>query len=81
MRITYDPEADAVYVTLRDVPYAFGETLDPDRRIDYGRDRKPIGIELLNVHRGVNVADLPHAEEIARRLRDLGIPVTSVSST
>ena len=28
MRLDHDPPADAVYIWLRDLPYAFGEDLD-----------------------------------------------------
>jgi hypothetical protein len=59
------------------MPYAFGENLDACRRIDFGPDRQPIGIELLNVSRGVNLRDLPDAEEIGRRLAARGIRVIS----
>ncbi len=56
---THDPEADAIYVRLRDLPYAYGEDIDHERRIDYAADGTPIGVELLDVSRGVNLDDLP----------------------
>ncbi len=59
MHVTHDPEVDAIYIRLCDVPYAFGHNLDAERRIDYGDDQQPLGIELLGVSHGVNVADLP----------------------
>jgi uncharacterized protein YuzE len=58
-RVEYYQEADAIYVWLRDLPYAFGVDLDHARHIDDAEDEKPIGIELLNVSRGVNLGDLP----------------------
>jgi uncharacterized protein YuzE len=73
MEFEYDPEADAVYIRLRDLPYAFGEDLDHARRIDYAADQKPIGIELLNVSHGVNLADLPARPEVDRLLAAHGI--------
>ena len=76
MKIEHDPTSDAVYVQLRPgVGYAFGEDLDTSRRIDYGADQRPIGVELLNVSTGVNLADLPDPDEIARLLAAEGIKV------
>lgn len=74
-QVTYDPEADAVYIRLRDLPYAFGEDLDHARHIDYAADRKPIGVELLNVSKGVNLEDLPERSALARALEKHNIKV------
>ena len=62
---THDPEADAIYIQLSKKDYAYGEELDPERRIDYSSDGTPIGIELLCVSAGVNLRDLPHRDAIA----------------
>lgn len=75
MTIEHDPTSDAVYIRLREVPYTFGEDLDTARRIDYGADQRPIGVELLNVSAGVNLADLPDPDEIARLLAAAGVKV------
>ncbi len=71
--VEHDPEADALYIRLSDKPYAFGEDLDHARRIDYAADRTPIGVELLYVSHGVDLADLPRADEVARVLREHNI--------
>ena len=68
MRLTHDPEADAAYIYLRDVPYAFGHNLDSERRIDYASDEQPMGIELLGVSHGVNLDDLPERDAVAQLL-------------
>jgi uncharacterized protein YuzE len=75
MNVEYDAEADAIYIHLRDLPYAFGEDIDHERRIDYGEDRQPIGIELLCVSQGVSVDDLPEKETIMRLLKERHIKV------
>ena len=75
MELKYDPEADAVYIRLRDAPYSFGHNLDYERRIDYGPDEKPVGIELLGVSHGVNLDDLPEKEAVARLLEQHNIEV------
>mgnify|MGYP001201351886 CR=1 FL=1 len=66
--LRYDHEADAAYVTLRDLPYAYGEDIDHERRIDYAAGGTPIGIELLCVSQGVNLDDLPEHATVARLL-------------
>lgn len=64
LKYTYDEEADAAYILLSDAPFAYGQDLDCSRRIDFSSDRKPIGIELLNVSQGVQLADLPAEQEV-----------------
>jgi len=56
-------------------PYAYGENLDHERRIDYAKDGIPIGVELLCVSEGVITDDLPSQREIERLLGDRGIKV------
>jgi uncharacterized protein YuzE len=68
LRVEYNQEADAIYVWLRELPYAFGVDLDHARHIDYAEDEKPIGIELLNVSRGVNLGDLPERAALRESL-------------
>ena len=76
MTIEHDLTSDAIYIHMRpDIAYAFGEDLDTERRIDYGADQRPIGVELLNVSHGVNLADLPEPNEIARLLAGAGVKV------
>ncbi len=75
LSLTHDPEADAIYIYLRNVPYAYGKNLDDERRVDYGEDRQPRGIELLSVSFGVNMDDLPEQAAITRLLEEHGIKV------
>jgi uncharacterized protein YuzE len=75
MRLEYDPEADAVYIWLREgVPFAFNLNLDDGRNISYGPDEQPIGIELLGVSQGVDLTDLPQRAEVARLLANAHLP-------
>jgi len=68
MRIKYDKEADAIYISFSDAPYAYGKDLDNERRIDYDANGEPRGVELLCVSEGVITNDLPHRGEIERLL-------------
>ncbi len=73
--LRYDREADAAYITLRDLPYAYGEDIDRERRIDYAATGTPIGVELLCVSRGVNLDDLPERDTVAALLEEQRIRV------
>jgi len=75
MRLDDDESVNALYIELRDAPYAYGKILDDDRNIDYGADDQPIGIELLNVHLGVNLDDIPERDAVAHLLEDHHIKV------
>ena len=68
--LTHDPEADAIYIHLRDLPYAFGEDIDHERRIDYAADGEPIGIEILCASEGVETHDLPDEDAVSRLVEE-----------
>jgi Protein of unknown function (DUF2283) len=76
MRLEFDPEVHAVYITLRDEPFAWGLDLDSDRHIDFGADNQPTGIELLYVNLGVDVRGLPRQDQVAELLRAHCIQIT-----
>ena len=75
MRAEYDKKADAIYIYLSDKTYAYGENLDPERRVDFAIDGTPIGVELLCVSEGVITDDLPNRSEVERLLGDKGIKI------
>lgn len=69
MELKHDKQADAIYIYLSDKPYSYGKDLDDERRVDYASDNTPIGVELLNVSKGVNLDGLPRRAEIAKVLK------------
>ena len=71
MKYSHDPKADAIYITLSDKAYAFGEELNTERRIDYSEDGTPIGIELT----GVDLRDLPAGSDIGKLLSQRNIRI------
>jgi len=73
VKFRHDGEADAVYIGLSDVPYAYGIDLDDVRRIDYAADGTPVGVELLCVNGGVDLEGLPSADRIEQVLASNGI--------
>ena len=74
MRVSYDPEADAIYVRFRE-PHGSvrTQTVDDLRMIDHD-DEGIVGIELLAVSRGLNLRGLPKADEIAVAIRSIPQP-------
>jgi hypothetical protein len=77
MQLEHDTTVHAVYIRLRDMPIVRGYDLDTGRHVDFGAGNQPIGIELLNVHLGVDVARLPEQEAVAELLRLHGIQILS----
>lgn len=47
MKLSYDPEADAVYITLKGHGVDHTVRIGPDIAIDYGPDGEIHGIEIL----------------------------------
>jgi uncharacterized protein YuzE len=74
MGFEHDKDTDTAYVRLREgVARAFGQQLDDCRYIDFGSDDKPIGIELLNVSKGVDTRDLPERRAVEQVLAEHNI--------
>ena len=48
MKITYDPEGDALYIALRDAPAADGIDIEEGVSVDLDKDGHIIGIEILD---------------------------------
>jgi uncharacterized protein YuzE len=48
MKITYDKEADALYIQLNNATVAESDEEKPGIILDYGNDGKIVGIEILN---------------------------------
>jgi uncharacterized protein YuzE len=62
VKISYDDEADALYVFLRggitDASVARSTIVDDARVVDFAEDGTPIGIEHLGASMGVHLTDL-----------------------
>ena len=74
MNFRYSPDVDALYIGFNNMRIAYTEDISRngyyERGVDYADDDTPVGVEFLNVSRGVDLTDVPHAEEIARLLRE-----------
>lgn len=73
--LRHDPEADAIYIQLRELPYAYGKDLDHERRIDYAVNGEPIGIEILCVSEGIDTHNLPCEDDVSRLIEDHDLKV------
>jgi len=49
MKISYDPDADAMYIELREDEVDHTKELDENTIIDYNKKNEVIGVELLFV--------------------------------
>lgn len=80
MMLTYDPEADAMYVSFvrrHDGDVARTIELGDDRQADYGEDGTLLGVEFLGVSAGLNLDGVPREDDIRRIVA--GLPRVSVS--
>jgi len=79
VELTYDKQADALYIRLSDKPFASTKSLDDQRHVNYAQDGTPIGIEVLYPSLGVNVDSLPHEASVGRLLEEHGFRVYSTA--
>lgn len=49
MKITYDKEADAMYIEFTSQEFAKNQKIDNETIIDLDKENRIIGIELLNI--------------------------------
>ena len=62
MKFHYYPETDSLYIELSKAPGADAVEISPGVVIDYGHDGQPVGIDIDNASR---VVDLTHLEVAA----------------
>ena len=70
MYLTYDEQADAVYVQFRRSAVARTEELSDSVAVDYDRDCHPLGVEFLNVSAGIDLDQVPSRAQVAKLLEE-----------
>jgi len=55
VKVSYDPEADAIYITLKGHGVAHTKQIAPDIAIDYGPDDEVHGIEILSASKHIKI--------------------------
>jgi uncharacterized protein YuzE len=74
--VSYDPEADVLYVSLSDHESVDHSTaLDDIRIIDYSADGAVMGIEFINASAGVDLNDVPFQQRVERLIGESGLPI------
>lgn len=58
MKITYDPEADALYIELRNVQAADATDIEEGVSVDLDQDGHIIGIEILDASKRMSPEEL-----------------------
>ena len=76
MFVDYDQEADAIYIRIVEGDVARSVPLDDLRMIDYAADGAVLGIEFVDVSGGVDLHDVPFAEQVEQAIRDKALGVS-----
>jgi len=59
MKISHDPEVDALYIYLLEIQAVESEEIATDIIVDFAEDGKVVGIEILNVRKHLKeISDL-----------------------
>jgi len=58
VKITFDPDSDALYLRLDDSPIVESEEVRPGIVLDFNADDQVVGVEILRVQERVPLANL-----------------------
>ena len=70
MYLTYDEQADAVYVQFRRSTVTRTDELSDSVAVDYDAAGQPLGVEFLNVSLGIDLDQVPHRPQVAKLLEE-----------
>lgn len=70
--VTYDREADVLYVALADGQSARQSFVDDCRILDYSAEGSVLGVEFVCASEGVDLHDLPFARSIEHLIGESG---------
>ncbi len=78
VEVSYDPEADAIYVRFSE-PEGRVRTkrIDDRRLVDYDENGSLVGVELLFVSQGVRLEDVPEADRIRDAMQSFPQPASA----
>ena len=71
----HDPDADAIYVYLRDTRVVKTVAIDDFRNIDYDGEGRVVGVEFLDVGGGIDLHDVPFAHRVGQLISDLNLGI------
>jgi len=75
MKAEYDRTRDAAYFAFSSADSVRQERLPELRIIDFGADGTAVGVEFISPSLGMDLTGIPHAAEIEREARRMGLPV------
>ena len=70
MYLTYDEQADAVYVQFARSSVTRTEELSDSVAVDYDADGQAVGVEFLDVSEGIDLDQVPRRAEVAKLLEE-----------
>jgi uncharacterized protein YuzE len=70
--VAYDVPADTLYVRLSDQPVGSTTPLDDLRILDHDADGTLVGVEFIDVSRGIDLHDLPFGPELEQVIASSG---------
>ena len=73
--VTYDADADVLYVRLKDGRSARQTRLGDLRIIDLDEDGTILGVEFVDASGGVDLRDLPFAQRVEKLINDSGLTI------
>lgn len=73
--VTFDEDADVLYVCLTNKKVSETRKLGDLRLIDYSGDGSVVGVEFISASEGVDLSDLPFGPTIGQAIGDSGLPI------
>lgn len=77
--VSFDAEADVLYVYLTDGTVDATTALGDLRMIDKSKDGTVLGIEFISASEGVDLSDIPFAPTVAAAIGDSGLPIKALA--
>ncbi len=73
--VTYDDDADVLYVGLAEGEVAETRSLGDLRLVDLAEDGAVLGIEFISASQGVDLDSVPFGPTVAAAIGDSGLPI------
>ncbi len=73
--VTYDEDADVLYVLLTGAQVFETRELSDLRLVDYSADGRVVGIEFVSASQELDLESVPFADIVAKAIGDSGLPV------
>jgi uncharacterized protein YuzE len=71
-KVTYDTDGDIVYIEFSKAKVVRTQSLDDWRLVDFAKDNSVVGVEVMYASEGIDLTNLPRADEIPALLASKG---------